>query len=445
MHNEPSTPSTTAFHSSNETSESTEIIRNIADLPEVDNATPSAVLHYCKRKVLVPYQRFLSMLGWRPIVVLQDEGIFTKLGITLYTVVVILFTILGYILQYAACFRKDAIPGYKLVNLASANGTKTSIVCIGTPVNTYFIPDILHLSAYAYMYYLTRIRENEHLQVLMERVFLQAFYSRSSYSTQSKIVRILRIFLLLAVSWITISMVTQFIHINTEYPSFTWMNTNNQTIRITLTVLLLLTTIWTDLIHVTIIVSYSIQCELLNFFIRGLCERVREKSITLEETIREIGESTKILKYLNEDFAISVALIMLHSGIMILSGVVWAGSLLGNIGKVTAKDALVIVVNCLCIIMWTSSFIFPLIQAARLTAACQCFKKLGLYLMSRPFGYQDESLSNLQPFLSYTTSLNLQAKLFRIPVKPWALFAILTLICFILIILSRCGVINLGI
>lgn len=53
-----------------------------------------------------------------------------------------------------------------------------------------------------------------------------------------------------------------------------------------LIILLVMSLVWDDVIHVAIIMSYSIQCQLLNSFIRGLCERVREKSISLQESVK---------------------------------------------------------------------------------------------------------------------------------------------------------------
>jgi len=407
----------------------------------MDLFSTSSVLHYCKRKILIPYQRFLSLLGWRAFVPMEDAHVCTRLAVRIYTLLVVLITLLGYVLQYAACFRRDVIDGYKIFSsdYDSELDNQSAVVCKGTPLGLYFIPDFLHLAAYCYTYYLLRVCESEQLQILMERVFLQAFYSRSNYITQPKLIRTLRIFLGLSLFWIALSTTVQILHVTAEYPIFTWMQPSKEG-EYVLIAFLVISLIWNDVIHVTIIVSYSIQCQLLNSFIRGLCERVREKSISLQEAIKEIGESAKMLKHLNEEFAISVALMMLHSGVMTVSGLIWTFT----ITNFSSKDKVVLVTNFLCLIMWVLIFVFPLVQAARLSAACHCLKKLGQFLLTRPFGYMEMSQQQLDSFLLYTTSLNMQAKLFRVPIKPAMLFGTGALACFAFLLLAQLEVIKIG-
>jgi len=67
----------------------------------------SAVLHYCKHKILRPYLRLLGVMGLKP--TSSDESdhfLWYSILTNLHTFQVIIFICIGYILQYMACFRQ---------------------------------------------------------------------------------------------------------------------------------------------------------------------------------------------------------------------------------------------------------------------------------------------------------------------------------------------------
>jgi len=67
----------------------------------------SAVLHYCKHKILRPYLRLLGVMGLRP--TSSDESdhfLWCSILTNLHTFQVIIFICIGYVLQYMACFRQ---------------------------------------------------------------------------------------------------------------------------------------------------------------------------------------------------------------------------------------------------------------------------------------------------------------------------------------------------
>lgn len=77
-------------------------------------------------------------------------------------------------------------------------------MCYGSVPFSYLIPNLLHLAAYLYTVYLFRIKENEQLQNLMERVFLLSS-NPVHRGNQKRLVAILWLFIVLGIIWITMA------------------------------------------------------------------------------------------------------------------------------------------------------------------------------------------------------------------------------------------------
>jgi hypothetical protein len=80
-------------------------IGEIAEMPDYENLSTSAVLHYCKYKILKPYLRLLGVMGLRPNS--EENEYFSHYCVlaNFHIFQVILFMCIGYILQYMACYR----------------------------------------------------------------------------------------------------------------------------------------------------------------------------------------------------------------------------------------------------------------------------------------------------------------------------------------------------
>lgn len=101
-----------------------------------------------------------------------------------YTIQVVVLMLVGYLLQYMACFRRDRGFCYKLVSSSSTsilkqmedeialenNLQKYEQICHGSAVFSYIIPSSLHLFAYLYGVFVFRSSDNDQLPSLMERV-----------------------------------------------------------------------------------------------------------------------------------------------------------------------------------------------------------------------------------------------------------------------------------
>lgn len=77
-----------------------------------DNVSTSAILHYCKLKVLKPYFRMHSLLGWRPLfhqAQLFENKLWIRIINWIYTAFILSFIITGYLLQYSSCYRQDGL------------------------------------------------------------------------------------------------------------------------------------------------------------------------------------------------------------------------------------------------------------------------------------------------------------------------------------------------
>lgn len=140
----------------------------------------TAVLHFCKNRIVNPYLRLLSIMGLRPLSLEPpDRCSLLEILSHYYTIQVIGFILLGYVLQYMACFRRDRGFGYKVLERESplfeselqSNLSMTyEKVCQGSILFSFIIPDVLHLIAYLHAVAVFRSSDDDQLPSLMERV-----------------------------------------------------------------------------------------------------------------------------------------------------------------------------------------------------------------------------------------------------------------------------------
>ncbi|XP_039308645.1 uncharacterized protein LOC120358427 isoform X3 [Solenopsis invicta] len=273
-HTEVSIPSiltsiTTTFQSTDQVGEITEDYENFI--------STSAVLHYCKHKILRPYLRLLGVMGLRP-TSSDDSDHFLRCSIlaNFHTVQVTIFICIGYILQYMACFRRDRGFCYKVLivgqNELEVDAEQTqSPSCYGNVIFSYLIPSVLHLVAYLYTIYLFRVKENEQLQNLMERAFLLSS-NPINRGNQKRLVHILWLFIALSIVWMIMALITVNIQMAERSIVFQWVENSPYQVKITLKIFLIVCTLWHDMVQGTIITSYCLQGQLLMshlYFLRG--------------------------------------------------------------------------------------------------------------------------------------------------------------------------------
>lgn len=126
-------------------------------------------------KILNPYLRLLSIVGLRPLLNNQQEPCLILQVINhIYTFQLISLLIVGYFLQYMACFRRDRGFCYGVANqsyLLQAEIKKIyEKICRGPVVFSFIIPSCLHLIGYLHALIVMRHSDDDQLPVLMERV-----------------------------------------------------------------------------------------------------------------------------------------------------------------------------------------------------------------------------------------------------------------------------------
>eukprot|EP00117_Sycon_ciliatum_P016469 scpid37085/ scgid2863/ len=416
--------------------DSTTVSGEYVNIMEDDGERPTSpttlALQKCKRTVVKPYLTLLSLLGWFPIIPDNGTRKVVKAINTLYPLLAVCLILFAYVVQFAACFRRDAV--------LLANGT---IECYSNAIGSYLIPDVLHSAAYIYAFYLFRYQQSENLVTLMERVFLQSSVGQSGYMSQDRLITRLRYMLRFNILWVVLSLLSQVIHvvgIATDHDidnviiSFTWMNVRTSAGQVSLIVLMLIGFIALDIVYAAIVINYATHCELLIIMMRSMSTRALQKVASLQEVMREIMTAQKYLKYINESVATAVSLLMFNFGAAIVIGVQSAVSQNNSRDSDLVNDTL-FSATIISLILWLIMFMIPLVQAARLSTACWSLGKIGQEVATRPFGFQNTGQDELNTFLMFTTSLQLRAKLFRIPIRSAHLLIVLVAGGFALMVL----------
>lgn len=232
-------------------------------------ASIAVILLCCKKRILYPYLRLISILGWRPLFFSAVEPhIAIRCSNILYLVFIITIIITGHFLEYVAC-HSNILYG------------------VEAPKILHMLPSLFHIAAYLTVLYYSRTPESERLETLMERVFLQSSRNAGWLICHKKLMKKLRNFFIFCISWVLISLFTrlmQFLYYEVVYRhawmcSYEWPITSGNkaftTIRIACST-------WNDLVCAAIVTTYSVHCQLNISYIKNLCTIVRERRIPLQ-------------------------------------------------------------------------------------------------------------------------------------------------------------------
>ncbi|XP_045765196.1 nucleolar protein 10 [Maniola jurtina] len=414
-------------------------IGEITESPDTEYMSTSAILHYCKSKILLPYLKLLTVMGLRPVVDASNSSKYAICFSHFHSAQVAVFMFAGYILQYMACFRRDRGFCYKLVPLALTSSFEYDAykqVCYGNVAFTYIGPSLLHFAGFLYALYLFRISDNEQLQNLMERVFLLSSYAPQGTPTAKpkRLLRMLWFFIILSVLWMCMSLVSVNLMMAKGTIMFRWMESSSGEMLLGLKILLIICTLIHDMVQATVITSYCLQAQLLQAHLMFLKERLLNRTITPLNWMREIAEFRKLLKYLNNDLAPAVCLFTIVNMSWAVSGVMW----LLDLDKVDTGTEPIAGLSVLNQLLWISAVLVPFIQAARLTKECRHTQSVGHELCVRPFLHQDTSQEDISTVLAYAASLQLRAKLFHYPIAGRYICLLATVTLIVLFALGMC-------
>ncbi|XP_043274645.1 uncharacterized protein GrlHz isoform X2 [Venturia canescens] len=412
----------------------------IAETPDYENLSISAVLHYCKNKILRPYLRLLAVMGLKPTST-DDSEHFSRNCVlaSFHTFQVTIFMCIGYILQYMACFRRDRGFCYKLLPIElepTFNITKAreyEQICYGNAVFSYLIPSVLHLVAYLYTVHLFRIKENEQLQNLMERAFLLSS-NPVNRGSQKKLVRVLWLFIGMSVVWMTMALISVNVMMARGTILFQWLEHSPAQVKLTAKILLIICTLWHDMVQGTIITSYCLQGQLLISHLTFLRAKLLQHTQPAIDWMKEISEFKKLLKYFNDDLGPAVCIYTIVNLSWAAAGIAW----LLKYDSIDVKTNPVTWINIVNVVLWILVSVAPFIQAARLTTACSMIQSIGHEVRIRPFVYQATPGEDLDTILLYTSSLKMCARLFRVPITGRYLCLLLTVGCISVLTLGQC-------
>lgn len=122
--------------------------------------------------------------------------------------------------------------------------------------------------------------------------------------------------------------------------------------------LLVLCTLWHDVIQATVISNYCLQSQLLTSYIHFLREKLIQNLSQLAEWIKDVEDFKKLLCFLNDKLAPSVCLFSLVNISRAITGIFW----LLDLDKIDRDNACVVGINILNIILWVLLSAAPFIQ-----------------------------------------------------------------------------------
>lgn len=173
--------------------------------------------------------------------------------------------------------------------------------------------------------------------------------------------------------------------------------------------------------------------------------------------MQEISEFKKLLKYFNDDYGPAVCIYTMVNISWALAGTAW----LLKFDNENAKLTPITCINIFNIFLWGLISVAPFIQvifitrwgnknnsmcvfnfwwlqAARLTTECSIIRNTGHEVRVRPFVYQSTPGEDLDTLLMYTSSLKMNAKLYRVPITGRYLCLLTTIVVVSCLTLGQC-------
>ena len=391
------------------------------------NSTTVA-LERCKKTVLSPYLILLKVIGWRRFRAASydlERPYYIQVLNAVYPVVFFILLLGTGVTQKLTCFGRSEIRVSHEINIVD---------CDDKVVSTTVVRDVLKLLAYLYGLYLFRFLEPEYLSTLMETVFLN--YSTKHFKhSYSRLTTTLRVILGFGFGWIAFSFCVSIIRIRSLQllePNSTikYLNPDHpllpspshavlyEGLRWSLIIISLLGFVFFDLLYISVAINYTSQCQLIIFYIQSITDKVVTKAHTLQGAVKDIYHTSEFLHVLNRQVASIVTLCLFIFVRALYSAIASFISSLGMKSRDPIEKPLLIAVAIFNVLQWLSITAALVIQAARLTTACSCLRRLGLEIAARPYTYSDTPQEELNSFLLYTASTNYSASLIGFPVYP---------------------------
>lgn len=122
--------------------------------------------------------------------------------------------------------------------------------------------------------------------------------------------------------------------------------------------LLIVCTLWHDMIQATIISNYCLQAQLLTSYVQFLKAKLIQQPVDPIQWMRDIEEFKKILKFFNEEISPAVCILTFVNMCCAISGVLW----LLNYDKLDKDFGQVVSISIINVCLWIFIAIAPFVQ-----------------------------------------------------------------------------------
>ncbi|XP_049308240.1 uncharacterized protein LOC105226916 [Bactrocera dorsalis] len=401
----------------------TEIV--VEDLRHSHEPT-SELLDYCKRKFLRPFILVLSLVGVNPIPT-DTSKVLCCLNYT-QALLVLLILLFGYFLQYLCSYRGDRgfiAHDQDLTNDPSSNATYT----VGQLLFGHIFPNALNLSSFISAVIVFKILDQEQLQNLIERVFLTTLEPR-------RLCKLLWSYLLCGVVLLAFlfAYTIPSVLLQSRIIQVKWFTGILADWELATKIVLIITLFVQDLVEVIILANYCIQCYLLRVHISALSHKLLMHSIETNDWMREVLEFHKLLEHLNRHAAVPVCFLTVMNLAYAFAGLIYIFNDLDF--HYSALE--IVLLNIFNVLLWLLLGVIPFVLAASVTHACQKAQANGHHIRARPFVYHSTSTDDLNSTLLFSSSLQMSAKIFKMPIQPNYLCCALLSISILVLTLGMC-------
>lgn len=300
----------------------------------------------------------------------------------------------------------------------------------------YIVPNVLHLLGFVTAIFVFKVIDNEQLQNLIERVFLMSMKPKRLCTILWVYVGLGLGFLTLLLAYVTPSVLTQLRIVHTD-----WMPMELVPYEIPIKIALLCTIFAQDLVEIVILTSYSIECYLLMVHLQTLSQKLLMHSIESLDWMREVLEFRKLLDHLNNKISLPVCFFTIMNLSYALAGMVY----LFKDFDFQNNPLDVVILNIINVLLWLLMGLLPFFTASSVTRVCQLAQANGHHIRIRPFVYRNTSSDDLNSTLLFASSLNMSAKLFRMPIQQNYLCFVILIISIVTLTLGMCLNFSMGI
>lgn len=396
-----------------------------------DDVTGRAIAQ-CERYFIKPYKIWLVCVGWD-----DYKESPSRLARTLRWIwAVVFFFILNCALvtHIVSCFRRDQPLRVTVLNNSNVIQCNTSVTSI------FIIPDILLILTYLYGLISFSRGDSDYLHKLSGEVFVQCATFKKWYEPKPTIlIFTILSFLVMGIVYTVGSLLVRIAYafafdlfdseVRIHWPGGADIHHG---VKDVLVFFSCAGFVFLDMVYSVAIINHAAQCELNVYFLHAVRLKVEEMTYnTIDEAIMDIGKAYNFLKALNGSTASLTGLILFNVSSAALGGIIGLSD-----NTDTASQT---IVETLSTILWIVLVIFPFIQAARVTHACNEVLATGPLIRRRPFLYRDVHQVDLDSYCQFTSSIILRAKMLGIPVYPWMTYLAAVSFTFTLLILWQTG------